>query len=143
MAQYKVLQSVAHNVAHSYLSLMNYRGDDYVVCHLFRAARAAQQSHVRIDVLKGELSPATLLTPTLAESVESCRDWFPRLVQSQGAAFDMVSAATIDLDFDFDSSERYERTMPSDHREYYTCLSTIIDDRGMAHEAIVPEWWRY
>src|SRR5213079_1698851 len=93
MARYKVLESVAHNVAHSYLSLMNYRGDDYVVCHLFRAAKAAGQPHVRIDVLKGELSPATILTPTLAESVDNCREWFPRLVQSQGAAFDMVSQA--------------------------------------------------
>jgi len=143
MARYKVLESVAHNVAHSYLSLMNYRGDDYVVSHLFRAAKAAGQPHVRIDVLKGELSPATILTPTLAESVDNCREWFPRLVQSQGAAFDMVSQATIDVEFDFDSSDRYERITPGDHREYYRCLSTIIDDRGTAHEALVPEWWRY
>lgn len=142
MAQYKVLKSVAHNVAHSYLSLMNYRGGDYVVCQLFRAAKAAAQPHVRIDVLKCELSPSSILTPSLLESVKSCRDWFPRLLQSEGTALDMVSQATIDLEFDFESSDRYEQAKPGSHQEYYKCRSIIIDDRGVEHEALVPEWWR-
>jgi len=29
MARYKVLKSVAHNIGHSFTSLMNYAGDDY------------------------------------------------------------------------------------------------------------------
>jgi hypothetical protein len=46
MASYKRLKSLAHNVGHSFLSLMNYVDDDYVVEDLFQHARNAEAPHV-------------------------------------------------------------------------------------------------
>jgi len=69
MAKYKVLKSVAHNLGHSYLSLMNYVDGDYIVEHLFRQARETGETRVEIDVLAGTIAPAVFQTPVLAESV--------------------------------------------------------------------------
>jgi hypothetical protein len=63
MPNYKALKSVAHNLGHSYLSLMNHEGVDYVVEHLFKTARRYGITHVEIDVLNGSISPAELSSP--------------------------------------------------------------------------------
>jgi hypothetical protein len=39
MARYRVLKRVVHNVGHSFTSLMNFCGDDYVIGHILRFAR--------------------------------------------------------------------------------------------------------
>jgi len=142
MARYKVLKSVAHNLGHSYLSLMNYRAEDYVVEHLHRAARAANERRVIIDVLRGTIEPATVRTPVLLESAADQQRWLGRLVQTQGAALDMVSAASITVVFDFEGS-RPSPHVPGLKLLAYTCTVEIVDDRGRTHTATVPEWWRY
>src|SRR5439155_1154843 len=45
MSRYKFLKSIAHNLGHSFLSLMNYVEGDYIHAHLFRAARMANEPH--------------------------------------------------------------------------------------------------
>jgi hypothetical protein len=142
MARYKVLKSVAHNLGHSYLSLMNYRAGDYVVEHLYRAAREANERHVTIDVLRGTIEPAVFQTPVLLESVGAERNGLGRLVQAQGAALDMVSRATIEIAFDFDAVHP-SPNVPGLVHIAYVCTVHIVDDRGRTHSAIVPEWWRY
>jgi hypothetical protein len=142
MARYKVLKSVAHNVGHRYLSLMNWRAGNYVVEHLYRAAREANEPRVVINVLRGSIAPETVRTPVLLESVAHARAWLGQLVQSQGAALDMVSTVTISVDFRFWDT-RPSASVPDLDLVAYTCSVEIVDDRGRTHTAVVPEWWRY
>ena len=142
MASYKVLKSVAHNLGHSYLSLMNYVSDDYIVEHLFRRAWETGETHVTIDVLGGTIDPPAFRTPVLVDSVARQRAWLGRLVQSSGAALDMVSAARMEIAFDL-AAARPHPTVPGLELAAYTCTVEIVDDRGKRHVASVPEWWRY
>jgi len=142
MAKYTVLKSVAHNLGHSYLSLMNYVDGDYIVEHLFRQARETGQARVEIDVLAGTIAPEAFQTPVLTESVIRERTWFGRLVQSGGAALDMVSAVRMEIVFDFEAT-RPSPNVPGLELAAYRCMVEIVDDRGRQHVANVPEWWRY
>jgi hypothetical protein len=140
MPSYKVLRSVAHNVAHSYLSLMNYRAGGYVVEHLHSTAHRAGEPRVEIDVKRGTIEPQPFRTPVLLESVADLQRWFGPLVHSQGAALDMVASARITIVFDLDQTFRSPTT--GHELELYRCESMIVDDRGKHHVADVPEWWR-
>ena len=140
MPSYKVLKSVAHNVTHSYLSLMNYRGGGYVVEHLHMIARAAREPRVEIDIKRGTTEPAAFQTPVLLESVADLKRWFGSLVHSQGALLDMVDSARITIMYELDRTYRNPNT--GHELEIYRCESEIIDVRGKRHVAEVPEWWR-
>jgi hypothetical protein len=61
MARFKVLKSVAHNFGHSFTSLMNYAGDDYVMGHILRFARRSGCDTLTIDFVKREAGPPELL----------------------------------------------------------------------------------
>ena len=61
MARYKVLKGVAHNIGHSFVSLMNYAVDDYVMGHLLRFARQTRRDTLTIDFVSGEAGPSELL----------------------------------------------------------------------------------
>ena len=142
MARYKVLKSIAHNLGHSYLSLMNYVDGDYIVEHLFRRAKETGESRVRIDVLRGTIQPEAFQTPVLAASAARERAAFGRLVQSGGAALDMVAAARMEIVFDL-AGTRARWTVPGLELAAYRCRVEIVDDRGRHHTADVKEWWRY
>src|SRR5262245_34963390 len=98
MARYKVLKSVAHNFAHSFVSLMNYAEDDYVMCHLIRAASQTSTRILRVDVLKGTWSPVELVPEPVAKSLTHYCRIFGRFVTNGGAALDMVSRAKLRVD---------------------------------------------
>ena len=66
MARYRVLKSVAHNIGHSFTSLMNYEGDDYVMGHLLRFARRTKLETVTINFVTGEAGPPELLSEPLS-----------------------------------------------------------------------------
>jgi hypothetical protein len=142
MARYKVLKSVAHNLGHSYLSLMNYVNDDYIVEHLFRRAKETGEPRVEIDVLQGTIEPSAFQIPVLTESVARERSWLGRLVQTGGAALDMVSAVRMEIVFDL-AATRPSPNVPGLELAAYQCTVEIVDDRGRRHVASVPEWWRY
>lgn len=57
MARYKVLKSVAHNIGHSFTSLMNYVDDDYVMGHILHFARQTGRDTLTIDFVKGDAGP--------------------------------------------------------------------------------------
>jgi hypothetical protein len=120
---------------------MNWRAGDYVVEHLCRAAREANEPRVIINVLRESIEPEAVRTPVLLESVAHARAWLGQLVQSQGAALDMVSAVTISVDFHFWDT-RPSPQAPELDLIAYTCNVQIVDDRGRTHTAVVPEWWR-
>jgi hypothetical protein len=53
MSRYKVLKSVAHNIGHSFTSLMNYADDDYAMGHLLRFARRSGCNTLTSDFVTG------------------------------------------------------------------------------------------
>ena len=69
MARYKVLKSVVHNFAHSFVSLINYVGDDYVNSHLTRAAQGIERGEINSDLLLRTVEASPLLTESVARTV--------------------------------------------------------------------------
>jgi hypothetical protein len=61
MPRYKVLKGVAHNIGHSFTSLMNYAIDDYTMGHILRLARKSGKDTLIIDFITGVGRPAELL----------------------------------------------------------------------------------
>jgi len=140
MARYKKLGSVAHNLAHGYLSTLNWdeAAQEHVVALLIQAAYAAREPRVSIDVLSQAVQPPAVATEPVRRSLSALRSWLEYLCRAEKAEFERIAGASIDLRFHFDQPGN-----PSEGRVSYDCLVTIRDDRGAAHEAKVPEWWRY
>ena len=131
MARYKVLQSVAHNFAHSFVSDMNHTGRDWVPCYLVRASKATGVNTLEVNILTREASPPELLVPEVVASIEGyCKD-FARLVTKGGAAMDMVTAATLRV-----LIQHATVVGPNSGRLLQARLhstASIVDDRGHTH----------
>ncbi|HWA41378.1 MAG TPA: hypothetical protein VG712_07200 [Gemmatimonadales bacterium] len=127
MARYKILGSVAHNFAHSFVSVMNYHGRDYTMCHLVRRSKVKAKRRLSIDVLARSAAPVDLLTKDIASAIESYCDGFGRFVTSGGAALDMVAEARIELTI------RHGRVVGATDKHLHAFIDaemTIVDDRG-------------
>jgi hypothetical protein len=140
MARYKVLRGVAHSLAHSFTSLMNYVGNDYVMGHLLRRARDTGEATLRVDVLTGWASPPALLSHEIAGSVRRYCEWFPKLVASHKSDMQFVRAARLSVSFDL-SKRRPVRHAPDLVESPYVCSVEIEDDRGKTWSAEVRDWW--
>jgi hypothetical protein len=140
MARYKVLKSVAHSMGHSFTSLMNYRGNDYVMGHLLRRAREVRQGTLIVDFLTGKAGPASLLTREIGDAVERYAAWFPQQVSSQRTSLAYVRGARMTLAFDL-TVEREARHAPGCIESPYVCRVEIEDDRGKTWAAELRDWW--
>lgn len=49
--KYKHIKAAAHNVAHSFTSLMNYGVENYVMSYLAHAAATSGEPELRVDLL--------------------------------------------------------------------------------------------
>lgn len=140
MAKYKVLKSVAHSFGHSFVSLMNYREDDYVMGHLLTQARSTRQPSLIVDILRGTAAPASLLTRPIAASVSSYCAWFPDLVARHRTELQYVRSAGMEVTFDL-LVERPVRGMSHLIESPFLCCVTIEDDRGKQWTAEIRDWW--
>jgi hypothetical protein len=134
LAKYKVLQSVAHNFAHSFVSVMNYAGNDYAMCHLIRRAKVTGTRRLRLDVLTRTIGPIELLSPKLVLACEHyCKD-FGRFVTAGGAALDMIDRAELDVVVRLGTDISGKR-QPG----HVTARVRIRDDRGRVYEGKASE----
>jgi hypothetical protein len=140
MARYKVLKSVARRFGHSFTSLMNYRGDDYVMGHILRRAREVGDDTLLVDILRGEATPRSLLAKDVAASVSSYCDWFPNLVAAHRTEMKYIRSARMSIRFDL-STRRPLRHSPSFIESPYTCRVDIEDDRGKLWSAEIRDRW--
>jgi hypothetical protein len=140
MARYKVLQSVAHSFAHSFTSLMNYAGDDYVMGHLLRRARESGETSLVVDILTGSASPPALLRGETGRSVRRYCEWFPKLVASHKSEMQFIRAAQMSVTFEL-SERRPVRHAPGLEESPYVCRVQIEDDRGKTWSAELRDWW--
>jgi hypothetical protein len=135
MARYKVLRSVAHSFAHSFVSLMNYGRDDYVMCHLLCRAHETGCHELRVDILARMAGPMEQMSRPVMDSVRSyCRD-FGRLATSSGAALDMVSDAQLTVRL----QPRSKGASVAHGQGDATATVRIVDDRGRAYVGRVSE----
>src|SRR5258707_14108790 len=82
--KYKVIKSVAHNFGHSFVSLMNYRGDDHVMSHLARLVVESGCTELSVDLMTGRAEPRALLWGPVGASLAAHVPLLPQLLVSQG-----------------------------------------------------------
>jgi|SRR5208282_5170821 len=140
MARYKVLKGVAHTMGHSFTSLMNYAGDDYVMGHILRFARRTGQTTLTIDFVKGEAGPAELLAAPISEIPSHYINWFWALVEKQGSSRSLVQSAALTLRYDV-TTQRPSPEAPRHNESPYTCDVRITDIRGKDYLAHFDGWW--
>jgi hypothetical protein len=97
VARYKVLKSVAHNIGHSFTSLMNYAGDDYVMGHILRLARLTGQDTLTIDFVAGNAAPVELLQEPISEIPAQYTRFFWSLVETHGSDRTYVKAVQMSV----------------------------------------------
>ncbi len=137
--KYKQIKSAAHNYAHSFVSAMNYVGDDYVIGHLARAAVATAKSELRVDLLTGGAEPSAMLTEPVKSSLEWYVPWLDGLLRSHGADIDALREATMRVRFDL-TRVSDDRGFPGNVMLPFECEVEITDDRGIVHVGTVREF---
>ena len=140
MAKYKVLKSVAHNIGHSFTSLMNYAGDDYVMGHILRFARSTGSNTLTIDFVKREAGPSELLAAPISEVPAHYIERFWDLIQRHGSDPSLVKSASLVLRYNLGTQWPHPR-FPQFSESPYACDVQITDDRGKDYVAHFQGWW--
>jgi hypothetical protein len=136
MARYKTLRSVVNSLAASFASVMNFAGDDYVMCHLIRRAKVKGTSRLQLNLLARSVGPLEMLTKPILQSCESYCNDFGGLVMRNGSALDMVSAAALEV------RVVHGRPIPPTPRQLHarvTVTVTLTDDRGRTYRGRATE----
>ena len=82
--KYKHVPSALHNFGHSFVSLMNYIDDEYVVDALERIAREEPSHEVAINFSTGITEPLRATeSAAISKSIKYWQDWLPKLLLSQ------------------------------------------------------------
>jgi hypothetical protein len=140
VARYKVLQSVAHSVGHSFVSLTNWGDDDYVMGNLLRRARATGVNTFWVDLLAGTLGPEDLAVPAVRAAATRYVEWFPELVEQHLTEMRWIRSARLEVRFDL-ARRRPARWAPGQLESPFVCRVAIEDDRGKVWAAEQSDWW--
>ena len=140
MSRYKVLKSVAHNIGHSFTSLMNYTDDDYVMGHILRLARKTGVDTLTIDFVTGSAKPPELLVAPISNVPDRYVDFFWDIVQRSGSDRSLVESATLTLRYNI-GTQRPLYSAPQFVESPYVCDVHIRDTRGKDYVAHFGGWW--
>jgi hypothetical protein len=140
MTSHKPLKSVSHNFGHSFISLMNYVFDDYLLGHLLKQARTVKINKLRVDLINNHAEPKELLTDPITSSINRYCNWFPNLVKDSGSTMDFVISATMTIEFDLENS-RPHHTDDDFVENPFSCEVIILDDQGKEHRHKHSGWW--
>jgi hypothetical protein len=139
MPRLKALKSVAHNIGHSFTSLMNYAVDDYAMGHILRFARETGLNKLVIDFVTGESQPAALLQDPISELPRCYTKKFWDLVASSGSDRSLVLSATLTLEYDL--TRNGPRPTAETPTSPYVCQVLVVDVRGKSYRAYFSGWW--
>ena len=89
MPRRKSLKSVAHSVAHSFLSPMNYGPGGYAVEQLVKVTATRNIATLSVDLLSGAHEPS-MRARTVLSTIETYTKGFPGLVQRSGSDMKFV-----------------------------------------------------
>jgi len=95
MPSHKTLKSVVRSLVESFTSLMNYRGNDYVMGHVLYAAWATGATELCVDLLTGQASPSPLLDPPVREGSQA-REMVPRSCAALQVRYGVRAVSPID-----------------------------------------------
>lgn len=132
--------SALHNFGHSFVSLMNWYDDGYVMSNLVRQAIRTRTNWLTFDILGERAEPFELLTPAVLHSIEEYRSWFPKLLQTHRIPIDNVVEATLRLGFDF-KHVRPAIARPVDRQVPFLCVVTMRDFNGHLHRGRIKGAW--
>lgn len=139
MAKYKTLQSVAHNIGNSFVSLLNCYKDDYILGEIQKQMLRKNINKIEIDFLRNESKPGELITEPIQRSIESYSKWLPRLVQEAKSDMELVKEAKLVIEFDLTKSRIC--SYATQHLENpYVCISKITDNRGKEYKSEFVDW---
>lgn len=138
----KSLKSIGHNLAHSYLSLMNYDESNYIVEHIFTVAKETKKTNVKIDVKNMIIEPNEYNIPVLRRSLVYLKEKFAKLLASEKLSINEITKAFIYIDFDL-SQTKLSKTASNLELPSYKCTVEIVDMSNNTYTASVVEWWRY
>jgi hypothetical protein len=152
MSKYRVLNSVAHNWAHSFLSLTHVSDDGFFIQALLDAVRAAHVCVAHIYPLTGEIEPSSLRSPAVVTALHLAPQWFLNILTSQNCAPSMICSVRLTVTFDLSKPFPLLTDVSLGHwfaphiRQPecapYLAEICIVDDRDCEHRASVREWWR-
>lgn len=139
MPKHKVLKSVAHNVADSFVSLMNWGGDDYVMGVLLTNAYDTGVCEYFIDFISGAHSDV-FLKKQLKHVVEHYSKMFWGNIESQGATKEFVKSARLEVSFNLAKTRPVYGSSKSKESPY-SCKVMLIDDKAVDHGVVLTGWW--
>ncbi len=149
MPTHKALRSVAHNLGTSFLSMTNYLENTFVVQHLLMAARDAHVSSLTIDLLAGTIHPERARSKAIARALGYVREQLRDMVVRSNSDMSYIASARMEITFRF--AQKIPGTPPGHsfgagvivpEMVPYSCVVTIVDERGVSHKATIPEWWK-
>ena len=120
--KYGILKSVAHNFSHSFVSLMNYFDDGYVIDDLLPIVRNAEDRRVTIHWIP-DTPPSPLLTQRILKSIAHYKSWLPSHVANSGA--------------DIASIREFKTEIFLKANQQIAVETHLVDDRGKEHIANV------
>ena len=136
----KPLLGVAHSVAHSFISPMNYGSDGYVIEELVKVAVAKNEQTLEVNLLTGEATPKALLLAGIRTSVNRYVESFPGLVESSGSSLRFVKEARLRVSVDL-RKPRQTHWLPAAFHYSVVCAVAILADTGRLYTRELGEFW--
>lgn len=140
MASHKVLKGVAHNFAHSFISLMNFDSEDYILGHIQTVALKTKKSILNIDFISGIIEPEEYKTAPIVNSIHRYMRSFYDFAKGGGSDINFVTSIKMKIQFDINKS----RECPFHNGRIenpYICDIEIIDDSNKLYTAHFEDWW--
>ncbi len=120
--KYKHINTMLHNFGHSFVSLMNYVDEQYILDVLPELARHSPSYEISINFSNGQVSPPGEYPAVLHKSISYWRDWLPKHVAHHQLEFERLSEIRV----------RY-RLVKMGHE----IIVSTTDDRGQEHKVFV------
>ena len=123
--KYKLIKSCIHNAAHSFLSLMNYFDDEYIIDIIPRLLNSSGNKEISINLTTGKIDGISDIPNKLRASVEYHRDYLPKHILSHQLDPNLIRDLTLRI---FPSG-------PISKTANYgiECDVECLDDRGVKH----------
>lgn len=138
MAKYKVLNSVAHNFAQSFVSLMNHQFD-YFMSFLLRRVKETGYNHLKVDLISMQITPKELVTPEIKSCIDVYFRLFPDFINGVGSSVKYIKGAVVEVIFHPEvtiQAPLTKRTMCM-----FECKMTITDERGKIYLHEMKDYW--
>ncbi len=120
--KYKHIDAMLHNFGHSFVSLMNYVDDEYIIDILSELARQAPEHELDINFNNGQVLPPSNYPAKLHKSIVYWKEWLPKHMENHRVTLSALSEVHL----------RYR--LVKDGQEV---IVSARDDRGKDHKVFV------